>query len=50
MKDITVNTDVDDEDDDDVCNDDFYSKPFFPQWRSEWNNETDVGWIVYSLS
>ncbi len=53
MKDMMVNRavdDDDDDDDDDVCNYEFYSKPFFPQWRSEWNNETDVGWIVYTLS
>jgi hypothetical protein len=24
----------------------FYSKPFFSHWRSEWDNETDVGWII----
>ena len=34
------------DDDDDVNNYEFYSKPFFSHWRSEWDNETDVGWIV----
>jgi len=27
----------------------FYSKSFYSHWRSEWDNETDVGWIVDSI-
>ena len=56
MKDMMVNTTDDDDEDNDDDDDDgdnfnqhnyvFYSKPFFSLWRCEWDNETDVGWIV----
>jgi len=45
MKDMMVNKadDDDDDDDDDVNNYVFYSKPFSSRWKSEWDNEMDVG-------